>query len=278
MDCPRNGTTEQHLTNTSPKVASRTFSSRGKETNIKSKVLDKRWKYDNYCVLFPSWPWRHCVLLPQSPHDPDHWQFQGQRQREHLLIETFGLDNSFTKMTTSQWFCFCNTLIFPKTKDLIKDKILRENWYQRNSCLLSFISSRNLLFVQHQVLTKGFESNNTSVFSIYFLFIDDHLHTNFYTVMFHLVSINLLKLFLRFILFLPGSLYVGSYRPHIGLGARKCNFLESDGNSIFLNLVMKVWLSSSSAEARLSASNVRAFERKERKLKSANYSFFLLKI
>ena len=213
----------------------------------------------------PSWPWP--LTVPRTTSE-----------RDYLLIETFGLDNSFTKMTTSQWFCFCNTLIFPKTKDLIKDKILRENWYQRNSCLLSFISSRNLLFVQHQVLTKGFESNNTSVFSIYFLFIDDHLHTNFYTVMFHLVSINLLKLFLRFILFLPGSLYVGSYRPHIGLGARKCNFLESDGNSIFLNLVMKVWLSSSSAEARLSASNVRAFERKERKLKSANYSFFLLKI
>ena len=87
-------------------------------------------------------------------------------------------------------------------------------------------------------LTKGFESNNTSVFSIYFLFIDDHLHTNFYTVMFHLVSINLLKLFLRFILFLSGSLYVGSYRPHIGLGARKCNFLESE-ISFFSTLLWK---------------------------------------
>ena len=276
MDCPRNGTTEQHLTNTSPKVASRTFSSRGKETNIKSKVLDKRWKYDNYCVLFPSWPWRHCVLLPQSPHDPDHWQFQGQRQREHLLIETFGLDNSFTKMTTSQWFCFCNTFSFFQRLDkgqdfegkLIPKKFLPSLFHIIAQPVICTTSS------SHERLRK---QQHISI-SIYFLFIDDHLHTNFYTVMFHLVSINLLKLFLRFILFLSGSLYVGSYRPHIGLGARKCNFLESDGNSIFLNLVMKVWLSSSSAEARLSASNVRAFERKERKLKSANYSFFLLKI
>ena len=54
-----------------------------------------------------------------------------------------------------------------------------------------------------------------------FLFIDDNVHHNFYTMMFHVVSINLLKLFLRFILLLPGGLYIWCYGPYTCCCAEK---------------------------------------------------------
>ena len=56
----------------------------------------------------PSWPWP--LTVPRTTSE-----------RDYLLIETFGLDNSFTKMTTSQWFCFCNTFSFFQRLDKGQD-------------------------------------------------------------------------------------------------------------------------------------------------------------
>ena len=203
------------------------LTSLNKMTNITPKLASRQWLF--YLPSRSSLSAHHpCILLP--PPNPDS-------STQIQLCVTF---NSRTKFKESRLFygirilnytialprwlphniCivqfFLTIFIVSLTKDFTKDKDLFGEMIPKKlqSCLLSFISATCYLYntSSHK---ERLRKQQHSIFYL-FLFIDDHVHNNFYIVMFHFVwSINLLKLFLRFILLLPCGLYVRCYGSHI---------------------------------------------------------------
>ena len=113
----------------------------------------------------------------------------------------------------------CLEFVLSWTNDLTLNKISREN---DTKDIFTFLPSLFHIHLQPTTVICTTRSSRKQLHSIFylFLFIDDHVHNNnFYTVMFHLLSINQLKLFLRFILLFSCSLYVRGYRSHICLRA-----------------------------------------------------------
>ena len=119
-------------------------------------------------------------------------------------------------MTTSQYLSFpifVTTFIVSSTKDLTWRRFWG-NDTKEITILPSLFHIRNLLFVQHNFSRRKASKATTQ----YFLFISIYwwpcTQQLLYCNVSFCISINLLKLFLRFILLLPCSLYVGGYGSH----------------------------------------------------------------
>ena len=129
-------------------------------------------------------------------------------------------------MTTSLSFCNILQLYSCISDKWLYLKLCLGRIPKKSSCLFSFILANCHLYNMSQKRLR--KRHQPSIFYL-FLFIDDNVHHNFYTMMFHVVSINLLKLFLRFILLLPGGLYIWCYGPYTCCCAEKTWLKETDG-------------------------------------------------
>ena len=114
---------------------------------------------------------------------------QGQNlSRVHYSME-YEYSITSTQMTTSQYlsfFNFCDNIYCILDQRLDLKKILGEIIPKKlQSCLLSFISATCYLYntTSHE---ERLRKQQHSIFYL-FLFIEDHVHNNFYIVMFHFV-------------------------------------------------------------------------------------------